>query len=144
MALTATLVEVTPDRLLYQIDADSSVGTTVIITNSGAATPDLTTDASTWTGAAIYRLVTTPVASQDEARQLLDGVGLTSVDSVSTQRGRLNTISAIGDNQGHWAVDATFDAVTNRATITVFGPIGLLAAETFAYVELYARHSYHV
>jgi hypothetical protein len=44
MAITVSLVEATPDRLMYLASQDDQAGASVTIPNVGGATPDLLTD----------------------------------------------------------------------------------------------------
>jgi hypothetical protein len=105
MALTATLVNVTPDELVYLIVNAATLGTTATITASGAATPDLATDCvnATWGRAACTKLRKVCRAGLDglgaqaaagwtqaEARDLLAGNGATQAGSALMPRAEID------------------------------------------------------
>lgn len=105
MALTATLVNVTANELVYRITNAATLGTTLNITASGAATPDLATDCvtNTWGRVACSKLRQVCRAGLDglgdqaaggwtqaEARDLLQGDGATTAGSPLMPRAELD------------------------------------------------------
>lgn len=105
MALTATLVNVTANELVYLINNAATLGTTLTITASGAATPDLATDCvtNTWGRAACSALRQVCRAGLDglgaqaaagwtqaEARDLLSGNGATQAGSPLMPRAEID------------------------------------------------------
>jgi hypothetical protein len=143
MAITFELVELTPSRLRYLATSDgtSTLATdTGTIPNSGGVSPDLQTDATNWFQHPMYQLVTTAVTSIDEARQLLQGAGLTTVGDLSTARGRIyilpqSTVSL----SAPWSADPSWVLGNDFAVINVIGPNG---TDSSAYIEIIAQHSY--
>lgn len=111
MALTATLVNVTPNELVYLINNEATLGTSLTIPSAGGATPDLATDcvSSTWGRAACTRLRQVCRAGLDglgaqaaggwnqaEARDLLLGNGATQAGSPLMPRAELDLQPASG------------------------------------------------
>ncbi len=70
MALTATLVNVTADEIVYLLNNVATLGTTLTIPAAGGATPDLVTDAAN----ATFGRAVAPRLRQ-VARAGLDGLG---------------------------------------------------------------------
>ncbi len=156
MALTAVLVETTPQRLLYLISqsGQSIQGTTLVIPNVNDATPDLGTDSLDDTpmgDACDYSRDHALVMTVAQARALLLGdnamgasAGLgggTGPDNGVT--GDFNAprchchITARGGADG-WGVDASIHAVTGEPELTIFGPAGNGAE---AYLEIVYSYS---
>ena len=147
MAITASLIERTPHKLRYLCVSDGAATASpdsAVIPNADGVTPDLRTDAAGFTGSALDVLVSTAVVTQADARELLDGVGLTSAGDLPTERAHLCVTprNSIGDQ--HWGVDADEGANAGSApsagfgVIVVSGPNVNLAA---AIVELQFDHT---
>lgn len=147
MAATATLVNVTANRLVYLITNAVTLATSLTITASGAATPDLATDCATntWGRAACARLRKVCRAGLDglgaqaaggwtqaEARDLLTGNGATQAGSALMPRaicrlvpvtgvagGPLAEVDANVDGSGRPQLDLTFVAVAGTALLFV-------------------------
>lgn len=111
MALTAALVNVTPNELVYLVTNAATLGTSATITASGAATPDLATDCvtNTWGRAACSRLRQVCRAGLDglgaqaaagwtqaEAQDLLQGNGATQAGSPLMPRAELDLVPLTG------------------------------------------------
>lgn len=111
MALTAALVNVTPNELVYLITNAATLGTSLSITSSGAATPDLATDCvtNTWGRAACSRLRQVCRAGLDglgsqaaagftqaEARDLLLGNGATTFGGPLAPRAEVDLVPVTG------------------------------------------------
>jgi hypothetical protein len=105
MALTATLVNVTANELVYLIVNAATLGTTATIPATGGATPDLATDCvtNTWGRAACSKLRKVCRAGLDglgaqaaggwiqaEARDLLLGNGATQAGSPLMPRAEID------------------------------------------------------
>jgi hypothetical protein len=111
MALTATLVNVTPNEIVYLLTNAATLGTSLTIPASGGATPDLATDcvSSTWGRAACTRLRQICRAGLDglgaqaaggftqaEARDLLLGNGATTYGSPLAPRAEIDLMPVSG------------------------------------------------
>jgi hypothetical protein len=105
MAMTATLVNVTPNELVYLITNAATLGTSLTIPAAGGVTPDLATDCvtNTWGRAASSKLRQVCRAGLDglgaqaaggwnqaEARDLLSGDGATQAGSPLMPRAELD------------------------------------------------------
>lgn len=119
MAITASLIERTPNKLRYLCVSNGGATASpdsVVIPNADGVTPDLRTDAAGFTGSALDDLVsTTPIADQAAARALLNGTGLTAVGDLPTSRGILSITprNSLGDQ--HWGIDANEGAAAGSA-----------------------------
>lgn len=134
MALTATLAWVDSNSLVYRIVNAATLGTTVTITASGAATPDLVTDgASTAFGkpvsAALRRVVRAGLdgigsvaagaLTQANARALLLEDGLIGTSSgVTTPNARMSLVNRATAGNDQMQVDANVDG-SGRPTIVI-------------------------
>lgn len=133
MALTATLVNVTPNELVYLIANAATLGTSLTITASGAATPDLATDCvnNTWGQAACSRLRQVcragldglgaqPAAgwTQAEAQDLLQGNGATQAGSPLMPRAELDIVPLTGVAGGA-LIEATANVSGGVPTIDI-------------------------
>lgn len=94
MALTAALVNVTPNEIVYLITNAVTLGTSLTITASGAATPDLATDCivSTYGRAACTRL-------RQVCRAGLDGLGATAAAGWNQAKAQ-DLLAGNGTSQG--------------------------------------------
>lgn len=147
MALTATLVNVTPNEVVYLIDNAATAGTSLTIPAAGGATPDLATDcvANTWGRAACARLRKVCRAgldglgaqaaggwSQAEARDLLLGNGATQAGSALMPRAEISILPLSGvaggplaeadvdvDGSGRPEINITAAAVVGQAIMIV-------------------------
>jgi hypothetical protein len=148
MALTASLIERTPNRLRYLVTSDGQATASpdsVVIANADGVTPDLRTDADAFRGGALDILVNTAAANQAAARALLDGAALTAVADLPTERGILSVHArnSLGDES--WSVDTNEGAAAGSApsagfaVLVVGGPNVNLAA---AVVTLEFDHTY--
>lgn len=156
MALTASLVERTPDVLRYLVTSDGQATASpdsVVIPNAAGATPDLRTDAggaAGWAGSALDDLVSTAAATQAAARTLLDGIGLTTAGApgttnLDTARGRLSVRARNSLGDQHWGVDANEGAAAGDAPSAGFAVLvvtGPNIADAAAIVSLENVHSY--
>lgn len=134
MALTAILVNVTANELVYKITNAATLGTTLTIPAAGGATPDLATDcvASTWGRAASAQLRAVCRAGLDglgnqaaggwtqaEARDLLVGDGTTQAGGPLMPRAELDLQPATGVAGGALCeADANVDG-SGRPTIVI-------------------------
>lgn len=115
MALTATLVNVTANELVYKITNAATLGTSLTIPAAGGATPDLATDCvdDTWGRAASAQLRAVCRAgldglgaqaaggwSQAEARDLLMGDGTTQAGGPLMPRAEIDLQPATGVGGG--------------------------------------------
>lgn len=131
MALTAALVNVTPNELVYLITNAATLGTSATITASGAATPDLATDCvtNTWGRAACTRLRQVCRAGLDglgdqaaagwtqaEASDLLMGNGATTAGSPLMPRAELD-LQPVSGVAGGALVEATANQSAGVPTI---------------------------
>lgn len=148
MALSATLVNVTPNELVYLIANVATLGTTATITASGAATPDLATDCvtSTWGRAACSRLRKVCRAgidglgaqaaagfTQAEAKDLLAGNGATTYGSPLGPRAEIMITPTVGVAGGA-LVEANVDVSAGVPIITLTSVA--TAGEALLYVKL--------
>lgn len=129
MAITVTLITVTPHRLVYRCNQDGAAGTTAQITNTGGATPDLETDADALRGSPIDDHVTTTVANLGQARDLF----LTGAARGRSQGGLLHLTP---DDENVWG--ATISLNGTRGEIDITGATGA-ASEMF--LEVLTLHS---
>lgn len=133
MALTATLVNVTANELVYLVANATTLGTTLTITASGAATPDLATDCvtATWGRAACSALRQVCRAgidglgaqaaagfSQAEARDLLAGNGATQYGSPLGPRAEIDLQPTVGVAGGA-LIEADVDQSAGVPIITI-------------------------
>lgn len=146
MALTATLVNVTPNELVYLISNEGDEpGTSLVIPAAGGATPDLVTDCvtATWGRAASARLrqvcragldglgtVAAGAWTQALARDLLSDNGATQAGSALMPRAELALLplatgpllaeaTANVDGSGRPEIDITAAAVSGTAILRV-------------------------
>lgn len=134
-AMTAALVNVTPNELVYLITNAATLGTTLTITASGAATPDLATDCvnNTWGRAASSRLRqicragidglgAQPAAgfTQAEAQDMLMGNGLTQYGSPLAPRAELD-LQPVSGVAGGPLCEATIDQSAGVPIISIVG-----------------------
>lgn len=139
--VTFALVDVTPYRLRYLVTTTGGAGGTVL-PNAGGATPDLRTDALGGPRP-ILDVVSTPVADQAEARQVLMGEaplpGLLHAHTEINGRGPpadiINWI--IDSNEGAAAGDAPS---AGFAVLIVLTPAGAAVGAT-AYLDVHVQHS---
>jgi len=146
MAITVTLVDVTQDRLVYLLaNSGSPLGGTFTITSSGAATPDLRTDASE--GGPMRVL----------GRAGVDGIGTVAATTMIQAQARnllLGDQLSVGAGIGNDLVPRFMCKVTNRsgtstwsidATVAAGNPQIAITSEAVAgeaYLEVFFRHSY--
>lgn len=147
MALTAAVVERTPQRLLYLVTQDGGGGTTMTIPNQNAGTPDLGADSLTDTplGDVMQRRRDTGVPLiQAEARALLFGdnaLGNGSVLGGGTgpnngvtgdfNAPRCHVYFTARDGFDGWIVDANVDG-DGDPILNLIGPAGA----SHAYLEI--------
>jgi hypothetical protein len=113
MSFAVTLIERTPYRLRYQVDAlgggAGSPDEGFIRSRDAAGAADLRNDADVWRDSPIDRLVNIAAATDAEAETLFNGEGLTAVDDLPTNRGELRIIPR-NENQdsadNFWSVRA--------------------------------------
>lgn len=123
MALTATLVNVTANELVYLVVNAATLGTSATIPSAGGATPDLATDCvtNTWGRAACEKLrkvcragldgLGAQVAggwTQAEARDLLLGNGVTQAGSPLMPRAEID-LQPLSGAAGGALVEADVD-----------------------------------
>lgn len=123
MAVTAVLVNVTPNELVYLLTNAATLGTSLTIPAAGGATPDLATDCvtNTWGQAASPRLRKVCRAGLDglgsqpaggwiaaEAADLLFGNGATQAGSALMPRAEVDLVPLTGVAGG-----ALFEATAN-------------------------------
>lgn len=131
MAVTATLVRATGNRLTYLLSQDGTAGTTLDITATGAATPDLLTDTAGHAGplrqlakanSLGYGAIATPM-TQAKARAILlsDYTGASPAQSGSFPTARCLLTERSG-TAGDWQVDA--NAAANNMLIAITAPAG--------------------
>lgn len=147
MALTATLVESTANRLRYLITGSTAAGTTVNIPNQGGATPDLRTDLATDPSGPLRAIIFaridgigtnepgTPL-TQAQARDILnsDGSGA-SLGNNSVPRAVLELTARSGTSS--WAVDVDVDGDGDPdIDVTIDA-----AAVAECYLDIHVRHS---
>jgi hypothetical protein len=151
MAITGVLVERTPHKVRYTCTSNGGATASpdsFVIPNADGVTPDLRTDAGGllgFQGSALDLLVSTPVVTQADARELLNGIGLTAVGDLSTERGELSIapLNSLGDQ--HWGIDANEGAAAGSApsagfaVLVITGPNVNLAS---AIAELRFDHTY--
>lgn len=133
MAATATLVNVTPNEIVYLINNAAVLDTTFTITATGAATPDLVTDcvSTTWGRAACARLRQVCRAGLDglglqaaagfnqaEARDLLLGNGATTAGGALMPRAEID-IQPVGGAAGGPLVEADANVAAGVPTIVL-------------------------
>jgi hypothetical protein len=145
MAVTATLVRATGNRLTYLLNQDGAAGTTLNITATGAASPDLLTDTAGRVGALRniakantlgYGRIATPM-TQAKARAILlsDYSGASPSGSTPANSGAFPTARAeVTDRVGQgapWLVDANVSG--SNMLLAIVGPP--LAAQ--AYLDVF-------
>ncbi len=133
MAVTAALVRVTGNRLTYLLTQDGAAGTTLNITATGAATPDLVTDTAGRNGALRklakanaegYGAIATPM-TQAKARAILlsdyagaSPSGSTPGNSAPAPTARCVLTARGGDTTAGFAVDANVSGSNMLIAIT--------------------------
>lgn len=152
MAVTATLVRATGNRLTYLLAQDGQAGTTLNITATGAATPDLVTDTAGRNGQLRklakantegYGAIATPM-TQAKARAVLlsDYAGASPSGSTPANSGAWPTartaITERGGTAGDWQVDA--NVAGNNMVLAITGP----AAAAQVYLDVYIPGTYGV
>ena len=160
MAITFSLVEVTPYRLRYLATQDGVISSPPVaadgfntIPNANGATPDLGTDIATATGAGAggiplnpiidagrngYKQVAAGALTQAGARALLNSDDNAGAFLTNHHVGRaVITVTPRTPATVNWAVDANVDGNANP-TIEVRSETGTAAT---AYVDLHMRHS---
>jgi hypothetical protein len=154
MALTATLVESTANRLRYLLENTSPPGTTVTIANDGGASPDLQTDLATDPSGPLRKII----------RARLDGIGTIAAGTPLTQaqaRDILNSDgggASVGNNAvpraickvtpraagttgvANWAVDVDVDGDGDPVVVITTQDAGF--GDGDAYLDIHVRHSY--
>lgn len=133
MALTATLVNVTPNELTYLLVNAATAGTTLTITADGSATPDLATDCvnSTFGTAACPALRAVCRAGIDglgdqaaggwtaaEAKDLLLGNSATLAGGPLMPRARISTTNLSGV-AGGMLPEATVSVASGVPTVVI-------------------------
>jgi hypothetical protein len=153
------LVEALPDRLRYLLTTIGTLGPTTILPNAALATPDLRTDALSQPATPgsgrnfLLEIVSTPVANQAQARQLLLGQ-LEPIDRIVDSH-RPHAHCRIVPRNGNfslltlWTLDANEGAAAGsvpsaRFAVLLIGvPLGNAPGLT-AYLDVFAQHSkYH-
>lgn len=139
MAITAALVCARPNGLRYLLTQDGVTGTTLAITTTGAATPDLLTDAAPGLIRQMAKARTQgygPVAAgalnQAQARSLWLSLRLpfpTASERIMTARCEITPRS--GTTDPAWDVDADVDG-SGYAVVNITGP----AAVATAYLDV--------
>jgi hypothetical protein len=135
MAVTATLVRATGNRLTYLLAQDGQAGTALNITSTGAASPDLVTDTAGRNGAMRriakanaegFGAIATPM-TQAKARAVLlsDYSGASPSGSTAANSGAYPTARAgITDRGGavadNWQVDANVSG--NNMVLAITAP----------------------
>lgn len=139
MAVTAAVVERTPHRLVYLVTQDGSAGTTLTITNSGAATPDLRTDGLK--GTPLGGLIALTGLTQAQARAKFMGDGAPGGVGAGTlfDEPRAHTFIVGRSVAQAWAVDTTVDGSGNGQLAITAG-----ASAATAYLHLVFAHSMDV
>jgi hypothetical protein len=153
MALIATLVETTPQRLLYlirQTNYASFPSTSLVIPNVNGATPDLGTDSLRETpmgDVCDYSRIHGLVLNQAQARALL--LGDNALGAAALLGGGTGPDADFNAPRCHchftpraiaagWGVDGSFHAVTGEPELTLFGPVDEGAE---AYLEILYSYS---
>ncbi len=139
--VTFALVDATPYRLRYLVTTLGGAGATVL-PNAAGATPDLRTDALGGPRP-ILDVVSTPVADQAEARQVLMGEaplpGLLHAHTEITGREPAADIFS-------WTIDANEGAAAGDApsagfsVLIVVTPAGVAVGVT-SYIDVHVQHS---
>lgn len=148
MALTATLCWVDKNTIVYRLVNVATLGTTVTITSSGAATPDLVTDAASTAygaaaGAALRRVVRAGLdgigavaaagLTQADARALYLGDGtLTGSNGVTTPTARIRTEMRTTAGDAQLQVDCNVSSGVPTVVVTA----AAVAFTAYLYVEL--------
>jgi len=133
MAVTATLVRATGNRLTYLLAQDGAAGTTLNITATGAASPDLVTDTAGRQGPIRklakantdgYGAIATPM-TQAKARAVLlsdysgaSPSGSTPANSAAAPTARCALTARGGDTTAGFAVDANVSGSNMVIAIT--------------------------
>lgn len=128
MAVTATVVERTPHRLVYLVSQDGQTGTTLTIANA-----TLVTDALK--GTPLGNLVAMPAATQAIARALIMGDGAPGGPGGFFTEPRAHCVIMARTTAGAWAVDA--DSSANAIVLSVTAE----AAAADAYLHIIYAHS---
>lgn len=142
MALTATRVFQRSNRIRYLLTQDGAAGTTLTITSTGAATPDLLTDtvagklkqiAKAFTQG--YGAFAAGALTQAQARALWlsqrAGANPGSVESIMTARCRITPRT--GTTDPAYLIDANVDG-SGRPTLTLSAQAG--AGDAYLDIEL--------
>ncbi|HEX7095169.1 MAG TPA: hypothetical protein VF183_04765 [Acidimicrobiales bacterium] len=144
--MTATLVWVDGNSLVYRIDNVATLGTSVTITSTGAATPDLVTDAANTSfgqaATALRKIVragldglgTIAAAgfTQATARALYLGDASTTIGGVNTPRARIRTQMRTVAADAQLQVDCNVAAGVPTIVVTA----AAVAFNAYLYVEL--------
>lgn len=135
MAVTATLVRATGNRLTYLLSQDGQAGTALNITATGAASPDLLTDTAGRNGQLRklakantdgYGAIATPM-TQAKARAILlsdysgaSPSGTTPANSGAFPTARAEITARGGDATSEWQVDA--NVAGNNMVLAITAP----------------------
>jgi hypothetical protein len=139
MALVGLLVNQRSNRLRYLVTQDGDAGTTLVITTTGAASPDFLTDTLAGKLRAIAKAFTDGYGAfaagalvQAQARALWLSDRSTSPGSTEViMTARCEVTPRTGTTAPLWSVDANVDG-SGHPTITVTGP----AAAGTAYLDV--------
>jgi hypothetical protein len=141
MALTATLVESTANRLRYLITSSTAAGTTLTIANATLLT-DLATDPSGPMRAimrasvdGIGTIAAGTALTQAQARDIMNSDGTTSVGNNSVPRAVMTMSGRTG--VAAWAVDANVDG----GGLPIVNIVISAALVATAYLDIHVRHS---
>lgn len=144
MAVTAVLVNQRPNRLRYLVTNDGAAGTTLTITTTGAATPDILTDSLAGPVRQIAKAFTqgygafpAGALTQAQARALWLSNRATSPGSTETiTTARCVFTPRTGATQVGWSIDANVDGSGHPTlNITAINSAGASAAGT-AYLDV--------
>lgn len=146
MAVTAALVMARPNRLRYLVTNDGAAGTTLTITTTGAATPDILTDTTGVQGPIRklakaftdgYGAFAAGALTQAQARALWLSNRATSPGSTETIiTGRCEFTPRTGATAVGWSIDANVDGSGHPTlNITAINSAGASAAGT-AYLDV--------
>jgi len=131
---TIALVEHTPHRLRYLLTA-SGTGAVTTLPNTGGVTPDLTTDCAP-EASPLRDLVTTPIASQAEARRLLMGEQSVLTPNIAHVH-RAHCYVTPRAPKASWAVDV--DVSSGKVVVKIDPPS---SAQATAYLDVYDAHTF--
>lgn len=147
MAVTATLVRATGNRLTYLLAQDGAAGTTLNITATGAASPDLVTDTAGRNGAMRklakantdgYGAIATPM-TQAKARAILlsdyagaSPSGSTPANSTAFPTARVELNPRGGAVADQWLADANVSG--SNMVLAITAPAA--AAQVYLDIEI--------